>query len=174
MEDLRYPIGQRERLDSITAAQRQTYIRQIAGLPQLLREATAGLSGSHFSTPYRPGGWTLRQVVNHLVDSHMNALIRFKLALTEDRPTVKPYDEAKWAECADTRSVEPEQAIVLLEALHLRWVVLLRSMTESDFARIFVHPESGDERLDQVLALYAWHGRHHTAHITSLRRRMGW
>ncbi|HEY2845622.1 MAG TPA: putative metal-dependent hydrolase, partial [Bryobacteraceae bacterium] len=146
---------------------------QLAHTPRDLRVAVANLSDEQLDTPYRPGGWTVRQVAHHLPDSHMNAYVRFKLALTEDRPTVKPYDEARWAMLGD--AAQPLNASLdLLDALHLRWVALLESMSEQDFLRPFAHPEFGLLRLDQWLAQYAWHGRHHVAHITELRRRMQW
>ncbi len=134
----------------------------------------AGLSPEQLDTPYRPGGWTVRQVVHHVPDSHINSYIRFKLALTEPEPTIKPYDEALWAELADTPATPVEVSLTLLDSLHGRWVPLLRSLSGADFARQFRHPELGMVRLDGNLALYAWHGRHHVAHITSLRERMGW
>ena len=139
-----------------------------------MRAAVAGLTPERFDTPYRPGGWTVRQVVHHVPDSHMNAYVRFKLALTEDEPTIKPYEEAAWAELADSASTPVDVSLTLLETLHDRWVRLLRSMTEADFARKFRHPQLGVVPLDKNLALYAWHGKHHVAHITSLRQRMGW
>ena len=139
-----------------------------------MRAAVAGLTPERFDTPYRPGGWTVRQVVHHVPDSHMNAYVRFKLALTEDEPTIKPYEEAAWAELADSASTPADVSLTLLETLHDRWVRLLRSMTEADFARKFRHPQLGVVPLDKNLALYAWHGKHHVAHITSLRQRMGW
>jgi len=139
-----------------------------------MRAAVAGLTPERFDTPYRPGGWTVRQVVHHVPDSHMNAYVRFKLALTENEPTIKPYEEAAWAELADSASTPADVSLTLLETLHDRWVRLLRSMTEADFARKFRHPQLGVVPLDKNLALYAWHGKHHVAHITSLRQRMGW
>jgi len=139
-----------------------------------MRAAVAGLTPERFDTPYRPGGWSVRQVVHHVPDSHMNAYVRFKLALTEDEPTIKPYEEAAWAELADSASTPVDVSLTLLETLHDRWVRLLRSMTEADFARKFRHPQLGVVPLDKNLALYAWHGKHHVAHITSLRQRMGW
>jgi hypothetical protein len=168
MADLQYPIGRFSFPDSSTAAERQAWIGEIARVPRDLRAAVAGLSAEQLDTPYRPGGWTARQVAHHVPDSHMNAFIRFKLALTEDQPTVKPYDEARWAMLADA-ALPVGPSLDLLEALHVRWVKLLESMTEHDYQRTFVHPESGAWRLDQYLAQYAWHGRHHVAHITSLR-----
>ena len=167
MADLQYPIGRFSFPDSTTAEERQTWIQEIARAPQDLRAAVARLSPEQLDTPYRPGGWTVRQVAHHVPDSHMNAFVRFKLALTEDRPTIKPYDEARWALLPDARlPIEP--SLDLLEALHARWVGLLASMSDQDFQRTFVHPESGTWRLDQYLAQYAWHGRHHVAHIKSL------
>jgi hypothetical protein len=167
MTDLQYPIGRFTFPESTTGERRKTWIREIARAPQELRAAVAGLPPEQMDTPYRPGGWTVRQVVHHVPDSHMNAVIRFKLALTEDQPTIKPYDEARWAALADaTLPVDP--SLDLLEALHIRWVRLLESMSERDYQRTFVHPESSVRRLDQWLAQYAWHGRHHVAHIKSL------
>jgi hypothetical protein len=139
-----------------------------------MRAAVAGLSETQLDTPYRPGGWTVRQLVHHVPDSHLNALVRFKLALTEDVPTIKPYDEARWATLADYSSTPPEVSLTLLEALHDRWMRVLESMTEADFARTFRHPEIGTMSLGSYLAGYSWHSRHHVAHITSLRARMGW
>jgi len=172
--DLRYPVGPFRRPDSLDEGQRRRAIDAIAAAPAKLRAAVRGLTDSQLDTPYRPGGWTPRQVVHHVPDSHMNAYVRFKLALTEDEPTIKPYDEARWAELADTRETPIETSLVLLERLHERWVTLLRSMSDDDFARRLHHPETGIQRLDQILALYEWHGRHHVGHVTSLRERMGW
>jgi len=172
-QDLRYPIGRftppAASMPGIRAAQIET-LRQ---LPERLRAAVAGLSDTQLDTPYREGGWTIRQVVHHLADSHANSYIRFKLALTEDWPTVKPYDEAAWARLADSR--EPiDGSLVLIEALHGRWVALLGSLGEDDFQKGFNHPQMGRQNLAASLALYAWHSRHHTAHITGLRQRQGW
>jgi hypothetical protein len=139
-----------------------------------MRAAVAGLTTAQLDTAYRPGGWTVRQVVHHVPDSHLNAYVRFKLALTENAPTIKPYDEAAWARLPDTASTPIEVSLDLLESLHARWVRLLEAMTDSDFARQFHHPESGTMRLDTYLSGYAWHCRHHLAHITQLRARMGW
>jgi hypothetical protein len=173
--DLRYPIGRFSFSGNATDAQRQEWIEDIATAPAALRRAIGGLSATQIDTPYRPGGWTVRQVVHHVPDSHLNAYVRFKLALTEDEPTIKPYDEARWAELNDTRTVSPEVSLRLLEALHERWVSLLGSLKPSEWRRTFHHPEhSHPLPLDEVLAMYAWHGRHHVAHITSLRRREGW
>jgi uncharacterized damage-inducible protein DinB len=172
--DLRYPVGPFRRPESLDDEQRRRAIDAIAATPAKLRDAVAGLTSAQLDTPYRPGGWTVRQVVHHVPDSHMNAYVRFKLALTEDEPTIKPYEEARWAELADTRDTPIDTSLVLLEQLHERWVRLLRSMSANDFARRLRHPETGIQRLDQVLALYEWHGAHHVGHITSLRERVGW
>jgi hypothetical protein len=172
--DLRYPIGKYEMKAALTSAERAGAIAQIAATPKSLRDAVAGLSQQQFDTAYRPGGWTVRQVVHHLPDSHMNAYIRFKLALTENEPTIKPFDEALWAKLADSRDTPIEVSLALLDALHHRWDVLLRSMQPEDFARRLRHPQHGLLTLDGMVGMYAWHGRHHVAHITSLREREGW
>jgi len=173
LDDLRYPAGHFDGHPADTPALRDAAIEDLRLLPARLRAAVAGLSGSRLETPYRDGGWTVRQVVHHVADSHMNALIRTKLALTEDWPTIKPYDQAAWARLADsTLPVEP--SLALLDALHERWVELLESLTAADFARGYEHPENGRQPLSIVVPMYAWHSRHHTAHVTSLRARMGW
>ena len=173
--DLRYPIGQFSWTGPRNAPeQRLDYIRIIEELPAKLRLAVRGLTEQQLQTPYRPGGWTVRQVVHHVPESHMNAYVRFKLALTEDSPTVKPYNEARWAELGDVSATPLETSLIMLDVLHQRWVLLLRSLSDPDFTRTFRHPEIGDVSLDKNLALYAWHSRHHTAHITSLRDRMRW
>lgn len=174
MTDLRYPIGKFTLEGEITDDRRQKWIDGIAETPGRLQAAVEGLSSQQIDTPYRPGGWTVRQVVHHLPDSHLNAYVRFKLALTEEEPTIKPYDEQRWAELNDSLSAPVEISLALLESLHRRWTLLLRSLTTADFRRRFRHPELGIVPLDRNLALYAWHGRHHVAHITSLRERMGW
>jgi hypothetical protein len=171
MDDLRFPIGNFAFDTSTTPDKQAAWIRQIAEAPALLRAAVNGLSDRQFDAPYRPGGWTVRQVVHHVPDSHLNAYCRYKFALTEDNPTIKPYDEAAWANVADTAGTPPEVSLVLLEALHKRWVVLLESMTTADFGRPLQHPERGAITLDWMLQLYAWHGRHHVAHVTALRAR---
>jgi len=172
--DLQYPIGKFQWEGAITNEQRKQLIAQIEQAPVQLRQAVAGLSQEQVNTPYRPNGWTVRQVVHHLPDSHMNTYIRFRLALTEDEPTIKPYDQERWAVLEDARTAPLELSLSLLESLHQRWVILLRSLPAQDFARTFRHPEMGVVSLDKYLALVAWHGRHHIAHITSLRDRMGW
>jgi hypothetical protein len=174
-EDLRYPIGPFRPPTTLTAEDRARWTDEVAAVPAALRSAVAGLDDGRLDTPYRPGGWTVRQLVHHVPDSHLNAYLRFKLALTEERPTIKPYDEAAWAELPDTAGTSPAVSLSLLDALHHRWVVLLRSMTAEQFGRMLVHPEHDRPRsLEWMLAAYAWHGRHHVAHVTELRRRMGW
>ena len=174
MTDPRYPVGKFERRDSLTPDERTKMIAEVAEAPARMRKAIGGLTESQLDTPYREGGWTVRQVVHHVPDSHVNAYTRFKLALTEEHPTIRPYDEAKWAELSDSRDTPVETSLTLLESLHDRWTRLLRAMTADDFRRTLNHPDSGVMSLDNVLALYAWHGRHHVAHITSLRERLGW
>ncbi|HKB36687.1 MAG TPA: putative metal-dependent hydrolase, partial [Gemmataceae bacterium] len=159
---------------SVTDAERAVLVDQIAALPAELRSVVSTLDDTQLDTPYREGGWTVRQVVHHVPDSHVNAYTRFKLALTEDVPTIKTYEEAQWAELPEARSAPIGVSLALLEALHQRWVLLLRVLAPAQFARSFRHPELGVMTLDQQIALYAWHGRHHLAHITSLRTRMGW
>lgn len=172
--DPRFPIGKFTYSGMATDEERQRRIGDIGALPGLLRAAVQDLSSAQLETPYREGGWTVRQVVHHVPESHMNAYIRFKLALTENTPTVKPYDEARWATTGEVQTTPVEVSLTLLDALHYRWVQLLRSMQSGDFDRKLNHPEMGVLTLDQVLALYSWHGRHHTAHVNSLRDRMGW
>jgi hypothetical protein len=174
MTDLRYPIGPFAYTGESTEEQRRAFIDRIEATPARLRAAVEGLTPEQLDTPYRPGGWTVRQVVHHVPDSHINSYCRFRLALTEDTPSVKGYDQERWAELFDSRSAPVEVSLALLESLHRRWVLLLRSMTPADFARTFLHSELGPVTLDRNLALYAWHGDHHVAHITSLRARMGW
>jgi uncharacterized damage-inducible protein DinB len=173
--ELRYPVGRFDFDAPISDADHPILIATIAETPGALRSAVAGMSRDQLETPYRPGGWTVKQVVHHVPDSHLNAYTRFKLALTEDEPTIKPYNEAAWAEMADSRRVPIEVSLELLDALHLRWVTILRSMDPADFRRGLRHPEHGRLlTLQQMLGLYAWHGRHHVAHITSLKKREGW
>ena len=172
--DLRYPVGKFEAVTSLTSEQRRQCIDAIAEAPALLATAVAGLTPAQLDTPYRPGGWTVRQLVHHVPDSHMNSYIRFRLALTEDSPSIKPYDQSKWAELHDATTAPVEVSLKLIDGLHQRWVALLGGLSDADFARTFRHPELGLVRLDTNLALYAWHGKHHAAHITGLRDRMGW
>lgn len=174
MTDFRYPVGEFERRDALTSDERTRMIGEIAETPARMRQAIAGLTDSQLDTPYREGGWTVRQVVHHVPDSHLNAYTRFKLALTEEHPTIRPYDEAKWAELSDSRDTPVETSLALLESLHDRWTRLLRAMTPDDYRRTLNHPDMGVMSLDAVLSQYAWHGRHHVAHVTSLRERMGW
>ncbi len=174
MPDLRYPIGQFSPDLETTPEIRSRHIEQIAATPAKLRSAVRGLTPEQFDTPYREGGWTVKQVVHHVPDSHMNAYIRFKLALTENVPTIKPYEEGAWARLKDSEVTSIEVSLNLLEALHIRWINLLRAMKPEDFNRKLNHPEAGVQSLDRVLALYDWHGNHHVAHITSLRERMKW
>ncbi|HEX9580113.1 MAG TPA: putative metal-dependent hydrolase [Gemmatimonadales bacterium] len=173
-QDLRYPIGPFTKPKSFSADDRTRAIEEITHAPALVREAVRGLTAEQLATSYRPGGWTVRQVVHHLPDSHMNAYVRFKLALTEDQPTIKPYEEARWADLRDANEARLEASLTLLDVLHERWVMLLRSLTPGEFARTLKHPEIGVIDLDYLVAMYAWHGRHHAAHITSLRQRLGW
>jgi len=173
--ELRYPVGKFDFDAAVNEADYPKLIAAIAETPVALRSAVAGLTRDQLETRYRPGGWTVKQVVHHVPDSHLNAYTRFKLALTEDEPTIKPYNEAAWAELADSRKVPIDVSLDLLDALHLRWVALLRSMDTDDFNRGLRHPEHGRVlALKQMLGLYAWHGRHHVAHITTLKKREGW
>ncbi len=174
MSDLRYPIGPFTRVATLTPEQRATCIEQVAAAPAQLRRAVTGLTAAQLDTPYRPGGWTVRQVAHHVPDSHMNAYLRFKLGLTEEAPAIKTYEEKDWARTPEVAATPVEVSLALLDALHVRWVTLLRAMTPADFQRTIKHPEWGTPSLDTMLALYAWHGRHHTAHVTALRERMGW
>jgi uncharacterized damage-inducible protein DinB len=174
MSDARYPIGRFTPDPNPTPETRQRHIEQISGLASRLRQAIAGLSPDQLRTPYRDGGWTVRQVVHHVPDSHLNAYIRFKWAMTEEVPTIKAYDEGAWAALKDSELTPVDVSLKLLESLHARWTVLLRSLRPEDFQRRFVHPDSGAHDLDWLLGLYSWHGNHHVAHITSLRERMGW
>jgi hypothetical protein len=172
--DLRYPIGPYQPKTMLTADERGLAIAQIAELPKQMRDAVGGLSGGQLDTPYRPSGWTVRQVAHHVPDSHMNAYVRMKLALTENKPTIKPYEEGLWAELADSRETPVEVSIALLEFLHVRWDFLLRSLEPEKFARRLIHPAAGVMTVDNLVHHYAWHGRHHVAHITALRQREGW
>jgi uncharacterized damage-inducible protein DinB len=172
--DLRYPIGRLERRSSLSPDERRAAIDAIAAAPAKLRTAVKGLSDSQLDTPYRPGGWTVRQLVHHVADSHLNAYTRFRLALTEENPTIKPYEEAAWAELVDARTLPIGVSLDLLDALHERLVHLLRATPAEAFARTLNHPENGPMTMDTLLGIYAWHGRHHTAHVSALRERMKW
>jgi hypothetical protein len=174
MEDLRYPLGA---FDPQAVVQPDGYpalIDEIAAVPARLRAATLGLDDTHLDTPYRAGGWTIRQVVHHVADSHMNAYIRFRWTLTEDAPLIKTYDQTRWAELPDARTAPPEVSLRLLDALHERWERLLRAMSTDDYRRELQHPEWGLIDLSVMLRLYAWHGAHHVAHVVNLRKREGW
>jgi hypothetical protein len=173
-DDLRYPIG-RFQLDlEPTPAKQQAWRDAIRALPSELGHALAGLDDTQLDTPYREGGWTLRQVVHHVADSHVNAYVRLRLALTEEDPTIKPYDEARWAELPDARTLPVEVSLTLLTALHARWSALLDTLRGEHYARLLRHPEQGLRNVDWLLQVYAWHGRHHVAHIRALRARQGW
>ena len=173
LDNLRFPIGKFIPPSSSAPAVRAAHIHTLRNLPEHLRAAVSGLDDTQLDTPYREGGWTVRQVVHHVADSHANSYVRFKLALTEDWPTIKPYDEAAWAKLADSR-LPVKISLDMIEGLHERWVGLLESLSEDDFQKGYQHPEMGRQNLAKVLALYDWHSRHHTAHITSLRARQGW
>jgi uncharacterized damage-inducible protein DinB len=171
---LQYPIGKFSFKDDMTTEKRANCIIEIESTPAKLREAVKGLTDEQLDTPYRPEGWRVRQVVHHIADSHINAYVRMKLALTENEPTIGTYKEKDWAKLNDVFQTPVEVSLSLLESLHKRWVVLLKSLTEVDCKRKFIHPESGIKTVDWLIALYAWHGKHHTAHITSLIKRMKW
>lgn len=172
--DPKYPIGKFQWEENLTDARRRELIEQIAATPANIRAAVKGFDEKKFDTSYREGGWTVRQLVHHVADSHMNAYVRFKLALTEDEPTIKTYQQDRWAETIDSQTAAPEVSLSLLDGIHHRWAMLLRAMSTTDFARKFNHPEHGKMSLERLLGLYAWHGRHHTAHITELRKCSGW
>ncbi|OGU32740.1 MAG: metal-dependent hydrolase [Ignavibacteria bacterium GWA2_55_11] len=174
MSDPRFPIGKFAPKPSLSNDDRKELIRQIKETPSLFRKAFHGLNDDQLDTPYREGGWSARQVAHHVPDSHMNAYIRTKLALTEEKPAIKPYDQSRWSELIDARTMPIEVSLSLLETVHARWVVVLESLTAGDFARRFFHPENGEQNLDWLLQMYAWHGRHHTAHVTELCKQKGW
>ncbi len=173
--ELSFPIGRFEKPKEITPDILRSYISDISTFPERIRKAVEHLSEEQLDTPYRPDGWTIRQVVNHCADSHMNSLTRLKLALTEDNPTIKPYYEDRWAALPDSKDMPIEPALKMLEGIHERWTVLLNSMTKVQLERTFIHPEHGKAfRLDENIGSYAWHCNHHLAHITTLESRMGW
>lgn len=174
MSDPRYPVGKFHFEGPLSEPAREAFIAEIASTPAGLRAAVEDLTAAQLDTPYREGGWTVRQVIHHLPDSHMNAYVRFKLALTEDEPTIKPYAEDRWAELSDTKATPVEVSLTLLDSLHHRWVTLLGSLAPGDWKRNFRHPQLGVVSLEKNVALYAWHGRHHVAHVTELRKRMHW
>jgi hypothetical protein len=168
VNDPRFPIGKFQFPETVSKPQREDFISRVASAPARMKSLANGLTAAQLDTPYREGGWTVRQVIHHLPDSHMNSYVRFKLALTEEEPLIKPYDEAAWALLGDTAETPVSTSLVLLEMLHARWVILMRGLTEQQWARTMRHPEHGLLRLDRVLALYAWHGDHHIAHIRNV------
>ncbi|HEX8430294.1 MAG TPA: putative metal-dependent hydrolase [Longimicrobium sp.] len=172
--DARFPIGRFTFEGEVTPERRREWIARIAAAPGAIRAAVAGLSDRQLDTPYRDGGWTVRQLVHHIPDSHMNAYTRMKLALTEESPTIKPYEEDLWARLPDTAATPPEVSLALLDALHARWVALMEALDEAQWKRTLHHPVNGPMTLDRLLALYAWHGDHHAAHLTSARDRLEW
>jgi hypothetical protein len=174
MDDLRYPIGKLQMQKQATPAERQQWIAQIEEAPAKMRAAVRELNDQQLDTPYRPGGWTVRQVVHHVPDSHLNAYIRLRWALTEDAPLIKAYEEARWAELSDARTAPIEMSLTLLESLHSRWVLLWLALGDADWERTWHHPEMGSLNITGLASIYSWHGRHHVAHITSLRQRMHW
>ncbi len=173
-DDLRYPVGLCEWPAEISAEEKRRNLRDIAELPVKLREAVAGLAPQHLDIPYREGGWSIRQIVHHIPDSHMNSYVRFKLALTEDQPVIKPYDERLWAEIPEARTAPIEISLDMVDALHRRWSLMLQNMTDTDFERSLRHPDIGELKLKSLVAGYGWHCRHHVAQIVATRRRMGW
>lgn len=175
IEELKYPIGKFEKPNEVTGEMLQSYISVIAAFPNKIRKEVEALNDSQLDTPYRPDGWTIRQVVNHCADSHMNSLMRLKLTLTEENPTIKPYMEALWAELADSKTMPIEPALKMIEGIHARWTALLNTLTKEQMQRTFVHPQYGiTYRLDQNTGMYAWHCNHHLAHITTLKKSKGW
>jgi uncharacterized damage-inducible protein DinB len=172
--DLSYPIGRFVRPVAFTDASRAAAVAAIVATPASLRAAVRGLSDAQLDTPYRPGGWTVRQLVHHVADSHLNAYVRTRLAITEDNPTIKPYDEQRWAELPDAKAMPAEVSLVLLDALHERWAALLSTFGPAEFSRTLMHPQNGPMTVDSMIELYAWHGKHHAAHVTALRGRSGW
>lgn len=174
MSDPRYPIGKFSYHGPLTGEQKRQYLDDIEQTPANLNAAIRGLGDQQLDTPYREGGWTVRQVIHHVPDSHMNSYIRFKLALTEEEPTIRPYFEDRWAELPEAKQAAPEVSLALLDSLHKRWMLMLRNLKDADWQRTFRHPELGPMTLEKTLALYSWHGRHHVAHITELKKQKGW
>jgi uncharacterized damage-inducible protein DinB len=174
LEELRYPIGRFRFTADVGAAAIDNWINSIESLPSELAKAVKDLTDAQLDTPYRPGGWTVRQLVHHVADSHINSYVRFRWALTEESPAIKVYDEKAWAQLSDAASAPVEISLQLLTALHARWVLLLRSLSIEDWSRTFQHPQTGEFPLLRALGLYAWHSRHHLAHVTNLRSRQGW
>jgi uncharacterized damage-inducible protein DinB len=175
LEEQKFPIGRYKKTETITTELLEQWINDIAHFPKKIKDAVEYLNDEQLDTPYRPEGWTIRQVVHHCADSHMNSFMRFKLALTEDKPTIKPYFEDRWAELEDSKTFPIKSSIQLLEALHARWTILLQNMEDKDLRRTFIHPEHGEEvQLDENIGIYAWHCNHHLAHITTLKQQKGW
>jgi uncharacterized damage-inducible protein DinB len=174
MSDPRYPIGKFSYSSPLTPEQKQQFLDDIEQTPARLRAVVHDLSDKQLDTPYRDGGWTVRQVVHHVPDSHMNSYVRFKLALTEDEPTIRPYLEDRWAELPEAKQAPIDISLALLDSLHRRWMLVLKNLNDADWQRTFRHPELGAMTLEKSLALYAWHGRHHVAHVTELRKQKGW
>jgi len=174
LEKLKYPIGRYQLEDSIDKASIDKWIKEIELLPQKLSDSVKGLSQDQLQTHYRPEGWTVQQLVHHIADSHMNAYIRFKLALTEDKPMIKPYNEKLWAELPDSNLVDINISLDLIKSLHIRWATILKQLSKEELNKEFLHPESGMKNIKETVSNYAWHGNHHLAHITSLKQRMSW
>jgi hypothetical protein len=174
MEDLRYPIGRYEKPHPITDELRKAWIQEIRELPERLKDAVEGLTDEQLDTPYRPDGWTVRQLVHHLADTHMNNYIRIKLALTVENPQTILYDIEKWGEFDDAKTAPIQLSLAILEGLHRRWTMLLSNLTPEEFVKTFVHPRLGVQKIEEAIGIYAWHGKHHVAHITSLCKRMNW
>ncbi len=173
-QDLRYPVGTWQKPEQVSETMVESYIADIRTAAGALRKAVAGLKTDQLDTPYRPGGWTVRQVVHHVADSHMNSYVRFRLALTEDEPTIKTYDENRWAALEDAATAPVDLSLDLVQSMHRRWVLLLESFGPKEWGRTFRHPDRGLIRLDVTALLYAWHGKHHFAHVMELRKREGW
>lgn len=173
-EKLKYPIGRYHEAENIEKAEINNFIKEIETLPQRLADAVRGLSTEQLRTRYRPDGWTIQQVVHHIADSHLNAYVRFKLALTEDNPVIKPYNEKLWAELPDSKLLDINVSLTLIDSLHRRWTVLLKQLNDNELEKKFLHPDSGMKTLSETVCQYAWHGNHHLAHIISLKEKMKW